>query len=382
MELKVIDITDKVLPSQVGSLSFGNTSAPRRIKISGSYAFVTDWGFDHMQIIDISDPTVPEAVGNVAIGPLPEELAVAGNYAFITELEQDQVHVVRISVPAGIGVDIDGEIVSISASENDPSTGNNLQQLSLIGSELSITQGNTVNLDQIGSWKSNGDNLYNLNSGNIGIGTNTPIVLGGDKVLELRSGGLDSGGLIQLSNLDRSQYLRIFSGRQFDPNPLLLWKAGGDLRLATDQFGFDELMRFTDDGKIGIRTGANIELQLSLGDSDTGLQQEGEGELSLYSNNQQVMRISSTERVGIGTLEPEKKLHVVGTVKADEFMGDGAQLIGIPYPDDSNTNELQTLSVNGTDLTISGGNTVTIPVNAIQKDALVHKLYPEEPEIW
>lgn len=363
-ELKVMDISNKTLPVQVGLLSFGGVSSPRRIRIQGNYAFVTDWDFDNLRVIDINNPAQPVVAGSVSIGPLPEEVAVAGNYAYITELQEDSLHIVRISTPSSIGVDINGEIVSIAASENDTLSGSDLQQLSLTGSELSITKGNTVNLDQVGLWKANGNDLYNLNAGNIGVGTNTPIILGNDKVMELKSTGLDFGSILQLSNIDRSQFLRFFSGRSGDPVAQIMFSELADLTLVSNENGYRELLRLTKTGNLGIETGPDAQLQLSMGDSDTGIQQEGDGELAFYSDFQEVFRITGTNRMGIGTALPEKKLHVAGMVKADSLMGDGSQITGIPFPDDSNTNEIQTLSVNGTDLTISGGNTVTIPVNA------------------
>jgi len=61
-------------------------------------------------------------------------------------------------------------------------------------------------------------------------------------------------------------------------------------------------------------------IDLAVGDSDTGLKQQGDGNLALYTNNVERMRISSLGRVGIGEVSPQATLHVDGTVRFEDFL--------------------------------------------------------------
>lgn len=74
---------------------------------------------------------------------------------------------------AGSGINISSN--TISAVDN--SATNELQTLSLSGSTLSLSNGGgSANLSSLGSkWATNNTDIYNINSGNIGIGTDSPL---------------------------------------------------------------------------------------------------------------------------------------------------------------------------------------------------------------
>jgi hypothetical protein len=54
---------------------------------------------------------------------------------------------------------------------------------------------------------------------------------------------------------------------------------------------------------------------VSPGDVDSGMFSTGDGSVEFYSNNAEVMRVSNTGNVGINTSVPQRKLHVLGTVR-------------------------------------------------------------------
>lgn len=81
---------------------------------------------------------------------------------------------------------------------------------------------------------------------------------------------------------------------------------------ATSQLDFRDSSNTTvlrvDSGNLGIGTFTPI-VDLAVGDSDTGLQQQGDGQLAIYTNNAERVRINGTG-VGIGINTPPSKLTV------------------------------------------------------------------------
>ncbi|MEH1006675.1 hypothetical protein VDP25_02950 [Winogradskyella sp. ECml5-4] len=53
-------------------------------------------------------------------------------------------------------------------------------------------------------------------------------------------------------------------------------------------------------------------IDLAIGDTDTGLQQQGDGNLAIYTNNNERIRINSSGNVGVGTTTPTERFHVNG----------------------------------------------------------------------
>lgn len=62
-------------------------------------------------------------------------------------------------------------------------------------------------------------------------------------------------------------------------------------------------------GNVGIGTTAPA-IDLAIGDTDTGLQQQGDGKLGIFTNNAERIRIQDNGNVGIGTTNPGAKLSV------------------------------------------------------------------------
>ena len=60
---------------------------------------------------------------------------------------------------------------------------------------------------------------------------------------------------------------------------------------------------------VGIRNN-DPRIHLAIGDNDTGLQQQGDNELAIYTDNAERVRFDKKGNVGIGTNSPAAKLHV------------------------------------------------------------------------
>lgn len=110
--------------------------------------------------------------------------------------------------------------------------------------------------------------------GNVGIGTTNPA-----NTLDIRGPGIDDPSTLQVGNSDESHFVRLFGGRDTDPNPHVLWKNGDPLRFATDASGFTERMRIQSDGNVGIGTTTPS----ALLDVDNGGSVEVDGEYTYES---------------------------------------------------------------------------------------------------
>ncbi|TFH47363.1 MAG: hypothetical protein E4G94_00265, partial [ANME-2 cluster archaeon] len=71
------------------------------------------------------------------------------------------------------------------------------------------------------------------------------------------------------------------------------------------------------EGKVGIGTD-NPNIHLAIGDSDTGLKQQGDGELAIITNNQERVRIDKSGYVGIGAIDPNEKLEINGSIRGNQ----------------------------------------------------------------
>ncbi|WOB70640.1 hypothetical protein [Microcystis aeruginosa] len=68
---------------------------------------------------------------------------------------------------------------------------------------------------------------------------------------------------------------------------------------------------------VGIGT-TTPKIHLAIGDDHTGLQQQGDGELAIYTDNRERVRVAKNGNVGIGTLSPRTNLDVNGSVRFGE----------------------------------------------------------------
>jgi hypothetical protein len=80
----------------------------------------------------------------------------------------------------------------------------------------------------------------------------------------------------------------------------------GELAIYTN---FIERVRIDNGGKVGIGTN-NPQIHLAIGDSDTGFQQQGDGKLAIYTNSGERVRIDNYGNVGIGVTDPACRLEV------------------------------------------------------------------------
>jgi hypothetical protein len=102
----------------------------------------------------------------------------------------------------------------------------------------------------------------------------------------------------------------------------------GDLRFQTGSNGtLNDRMIIKSDGKVGIGT-TTPKIHLAIGDDDTGLQQQGDGKLAIYTNSSERVRIDENGNVGIGIAQPSHRLHIAGKNSTLRLSGEATHGVG------------------------------------------------------
>ncbi|MDJ0703456.1 MAG: hypothetical protein QNJ46_09270 [Leptolyngbyaceae cyanobacterium MO_188.B28] len=162
----------------------------------------------------------------------------------------------------------------------------------------------------------------NLTQG-IGIGYNQIAAIGSNKNQDIQLTPKGTGKLSITSNTVVSKALIVgqtsatgYKSVTADDNDLVVngqFAAGGSGGSAIYKLGVGYAPPSQGEGtlvvsgKVGIRT-ANPALDLAIGDTDTGLKQQGDGKLAIYTNNVERVRFDQTGYVGIGVTNPRSAL--------------------------------------------------------------------------
>ena len=158
-------------------------------------------------------------------------------------------------------------------------------------------------------------------NGNVGIGTSTP-----SWNLDIVGESLDNGSVFQMSNSDKSQFIRMFSGRLNDTEPFLSWKSGSPFKFLSANNDFMqafEWMRIGASGNVGIGTTTpvnklDVEGGIAIGAAYSGTNTAPANGAIIQGN------------VGIGTNNPTKAIL--------EVQGVGSPiLLDVGYLFDSNS---------------------------------------------
>jgi hypothetical protein len=121
-----------------------------------------------------------------------QNLSIAGNMLSISNGNSVNLPV-GPTYTAGAGISLAGNVIT---NTGDLSVTNELQSLSLTGSVLEISDGNTVDLAPLlgmggDDWGNNGDHIFNSNVGNVLIGTNAS---GSGKLQVVNASAADEAG--------------------------------------------------------------------------------------------------------------------------------------------------------------------------------------------
>lgn len=183
---------------------------------------------------------------------------------------------------------------------------------------------------------------------NTGINTTNP-----EYTLDVRSLSIEAAGQLNISNLDKSRYVRLFSGSDTYPDPSTTWKPGYNFLFATYDdvtFDFTEYMRIDSIGDVGIgifNPEAKLDIKggdwnldagnpgdLRIGDTISNLRigvatgGGGAGTSRIYSSNdlrlgvdnEPIMSMTADGNVGVNNTNPQSKFDI-------KNIGDGAELL-------------------------------------------------------
>jgi len=185
-------------------------------------------------------------------------------------------------------------------------------------------------------------------SQNTGVNTTDP-----QYTLDVRSLSIDAASQLNISNPDKSKYIRFFSGSDSYPDPSMTWRPEKNFLFATYDdvsFAFTEYMRIDSIGDVGIGI-FNPEARLDIKGGDWNLDAGNPGDLRIgdtlnnlrigvatggggagisrvYSSNnlmlgvddEPIMTMTELGNVGVNNTNPESKLDI-------KNIGDGAELL-------------------------------------------------------
>jgi len=281
--------------------------------------------------------------------PCPEELSHGG-----LRLEDENLDVSGLSIWDIVPDGGTGKLHFLNPSKTVMTfadTGNVGIGTTSPGAKLSVSGGGTFGSTYANSTMTDGDVAI---SGNVGIGTTTP------------AQKLDVEGNIELNH-----HLVFNSG---SIHGVINWPESGNLWFRTNSTpgdisfsSYTDRMIITGAGKVGIGTVSPFEklhvagnvnihnrlfvrggsgwsgsptITLAIGDNDSGIDWVSDGNLAIYSNNVERIRIANNGNVGIGTTSPAFKLDVCGTIRSnrvvvetgwcDYVFEDGYKLMSLP----------------------------------------------------
>ncbi|MBL4647649.1 MAG: hypothetical protein JKY13_01620, partial [Gammaproteobacteria bacterium] len=225
-----------------------------------------------------------EIAGNAAIGSLYAGIETAPSNGLLVE--------------GNVGIHSNDAVIQLAIGDSD--TG--LQ--SSADDTLSVMTGNT-------------ERIHIHSDGNIGIGIETPL-----SKLDI-NGGLAVGISFAGTQAAPSNGLLVEANVGIGTNaPVNLLDVGGaaviGANYASSATAPSNGLLIEGDVAVGVNT---ADIQFALGDSDTGLQQQGDDELGIFTNNVERVRVSSTGNVGIGTNAPKNNCDISGNLAIGSFAG-------------------------------------------------------------
>jgi trimeric autotransporter adhesin len=182
------------------------------LSISNDTIFLSNGGFvklpadqvddaDHDPMNEIQDLNLSSNILTITNKTSPTQINLASYTGTNTDEQHLNLSGTVLSITGGNNVDLAPIQDGVDDADNNPT--NELQNLTLTGDTLKISNGNRVVFPYDSSrWAINGDKLY-YNTGNIGIGTSDPT-----SKLEVKSSG--TGALFQVINANNDTVFAVY----------------------------------------------------------------------------------------------------------------------------------------------------------------------------
>ena len=323
--LKTVDVSNPDTLIIKGNLTIGEE--PIDVAVSENYAYVIDQASDDLKVIEVSDPTTPELIGSLSIGSFPVALTVEGAFVYVIDDSDNKLKIIDVSNPASpslhSSLTIGPEPRDVAASDhmvyivddhdNDlkvigTSCGNSILTLNPITNQ--VEEGFSL-------WKIRGPDIYNVNSGHVGIGPGnttpaSPLTLQGaslDNYLCRMENTQSSFGYKGLkiragNNSSAASFIEFFNGLD---NPVgsitwngthTLYNATSDLRLKTDIVDTrKEALSLLEDLRI-------VDYKMKLGDGSIGTGYIAQEVLDIYPAMVSYDEVNDNYSVGTNLLIP------------------------------------------------------------------------------
>jgi hypothetical protein len=91
----VVDVSDPTAPLSVGSIS--TAGIVPSVFASGRYAYVVSQGTNNFRMFDVAAPNAPSLAGSLDIGDNPQDVYVSGRYAYVVDSQTDDLKIIDIS---------------------------------------------------------------------------------------------------------------------------------------------------------------------------------------------------------------------------------------------------------------------------------------------
>ncbi|MDX9906832.1 MAG: hypothetical protein RBS55_09625 [Bacteroidales bacterium] len=177
--LSIYNVADPASPILAGWAPTG--LMPNSVTVSGTYAYVVNGSSNDLNIFDVSNPSSPVMAGWGPTGLFPQCAVIQDQNIYISNRGSNTISIYNVSDPA---IPIPVAIINTGTDPVALAVTDNYAYVTICGTnslevyklfcfqKIIFRDGGIVLVPE--TWSTINNNIYNENSGNVGIGTTTP----------------------------------------------------------------------------------------------------------------------------------------------------------------------------------------------------------------